>query len=151
MCVCGSVCVLIRWEPEKNRLTMTSRMNDTSRWAVAPFVCIEHLSEMKECVICALLLTGHSQGTEVLHACCMFLSTPWYIYQYTRCDKTVYRTRTQDPYRIYLRIWNERCNNPQVATLGHEAIWALMIHKIHSWIWCITAASPFYIISPLQQ
>lgn len=53
---------------------------------------LRYLSEVKECVICELLLTGqiHSQSTEVLQAYHTFLSKPRYIYQYTRCNKSVH-------------------------------------------------------------
>lgn len=57
-----------------------------------PFVPIQHLSKMKECVICRLLLTGqmNGQGTEALDVRCMFLSTARYVYQYTGWDNTLY-------------------------------------------------------------
>lgn len=72
---------------------------------------LRYLSEVKECVICELVLTGqiHSQSTEVLQACHAFLSKPCYIYQYTRCNKSVHWARTKDEhaYQFCTRISKE--------------------------------------------
>lgn len=53
---------------------------------------LHYLSKLKECIAGELLLTWQicSRGTEVLQACHTLLSNPYHIYQYTRCNKSVY-------------------------------------------------------------
>ncbi len=133
VCVCVWLCVSSIWMKTWKEKVDNDTQNEWRQPVSRCSVCLKWKSVSS--VYFCWLGEMNRQGTEVLHACRMFLSPPFHVYQDTRCDKTVYCAITQPehPYRIYVRTSNERCNNPQVATVEHEAISTLMIHKIHSW------------------
>lgn len=100
--LCGCVCVCSNYGDLKNGIGCAwceKLMTSVSE-------PLRYLSELKECIAGELLLTGqiHSRGTEVLQACHTLLSNPCYIYQYTRCNKSVYWAITKDEHPCKFRI-----------------------------------------------